>query len=223
MATQAKGSGYQEVAICEAIEPLEEKQAKERQAKAGPSEGKGKKSGGGKLPQAVKGKSRDKVAKYVGKSAKTMKKAKGVAAQLVKILSASESKVFEWLSRIDKDSKVKRNNRMFAAWLACATEDEIAEREGVNRDTVNEVVSRKSPDLEKSAKASADFADPDFYVPIYNVWRRQEKTPDSSHFGNTETQWLQNCKSSRHFSRTNTSNNSQSPLFTVQRAVFRTL
>ena len=32
---------------------------------------------------------------------------------------------------IDKDAKVKRNNRMFAAWLACDTEDEIAEGERV--------------------------------------------------------------------------------------------
>ena len=87
-----------------------------------------------------------------------------------------------------------RNHRIFERWLACDTEDEIAEREGVGRVTVTDLVKEKSkiPDMEKSTKASADFADPEFSVPIYNVWRRQEKTPDSSHFGNTDTQWLQN-------------------------------
>ena len=37
--------------------------------------------------------------------------------------------------------------RMFAAWLACWTEEEIAEEENVNRDTVNELVSRPSAGL----------------------------------------------------------------------------
>jgi hypothetical protein len=56
-----------EAAICEAIEPLEEKMAKERQER--------KPISSGKFPPQEKGQSRDKVAKYVGKSAKTMKKA----------------------------------------------------------------------------------------------------------------------------------------------------
>ena len=37
-----------------------------------------------------------------------------------------ERTIQDWTSRIDKDTKVKRNTRMFAAWLACDTEDEIA-------------------------------------------------------------------------------------------------
>jgi N6-adenosine-specific RNA methylase IME4 len=54
-------------------------QAKERQAEAGPATGKGKKSGCGKLPQAVKGKTRDKVAHAVGgMSGRTFEKLKAV-------------------------------------------------------------------------------------------------------------------------------------------------
>ena len=50
--------------------------------------------------------------------------------------------------------------------MACWTEDEIAEREGITQKAVNEIVSEKIPNLEKGIKASADFADPVFYVPI---------------------------------------------------------
>ena len=51
------------VALGEAIEAIESKAAKQRQAAAGPSMGKGKKrSACGNLPQAVKGKTREKVA-----------------------------------------------------------------------------------------------------------------------------------------------------------------
>ena len=60
------------------MQPLEERSAKAWQAEAGPVTGKGKKSGGGKLPQAVKGKTRDKVAAYVGVSGRTFEKAKAV-------------------------------------------------------------------------------------------------------------------------------------------------
>lgn len=33
-----------------------------------------------------------------------------------------------WLSRIDKDAKEARNKRIFDMWLACYTQDEIAEQ-----------------------------------------------------------------------------------------------
>ena len=70
------------VEIKRAIEPEEKAAAKERQAKAGPQSGRGAKpTGGGNLPQAVKGKTRDKVAKATGKKAKTLAKAEAVVAQ----------------------------------------------------------------------------------------------------------------------------------------------
>jgi len=63
------------VALGAAIEAVESKAAKQRQAVAGPSTGKGKKrSACGKLPQAVKGKTREKVAAAVGMKARTYEK-----------------------------------------------------------------------------------------------------------------------------------------------------
>jgi DNA modification methylase len=32
----------------------------------------------------------------------------------------------------------------------------------------------------------------DFDPPIYNIWKQQDKTIGSSHFGNSEVRWLDN-------------------------------
>jgi ParB-like chromosome segregation protein Spo0J len=67
------------VALAKALEKLERTQARERQAQAGPRTGRGKKaSGSGKLPEPVKGETREKVAKLVGMKPTTLGKAKKV-------------------------------------------------------------------------------------------------------------------------------------------------
>jgi hypothetical protein len=63
-------------------------------------------------------------------------------AWLAKILSVSERTVRDWLSRIDKDAKEARNKRIFAMWMACATQEEIAASENVTKETVSEVCQK---------------------------------------------------------------------------------
>ena|SRR3972149_4505102 len=105
---------------------------------------------------------------------------------LASILSVDERTIRDWLSRIDKDAKEARNKRIFDLWLACWTQEEIAAKENVHEDTVNEIVSRISEDLPKSVKVLSDHADPDFQVPLYNIWKWQEKTSGSKHAGNSD-------------------------------------
>jgi len=109
---------------------------------------------------------------------------------LSKILSVSERTVQGWLSRIDKDSKEARNRKIFNLWMACYTQDEIAERCDCHKDTVSEIC-RKMADLPKSDKPAADHLT-DFDVPIYNIWKQQTKSNTSNHFGNTEARWFDN-------------------------------
>jgi hypothetical protein len=45
--------------------------------------------------------------------------------------------------------------------------------------------------LAKNHKAVADHA-VDFDPPIYNIWKQQEKTAGSRHFGNSEVRWVDN-------------------------------
>jgi len=104
--------------------------------------------------------------------------------RLATILSVSERTVRDWLSRIDKDAKEARNKRIFDLWLACYTQEEIAERENVDQHTVRDILG-KMADLPESLKPAASHLT-DFDVPIYNVWKFKEKSKGSKHYGNSE-------------------------------------
>jgi len=67
------------VALSERLDAIYSQEAKKRQAAAGPPSGKGqKKSGSGKLPEAVKGDRRDQLGRALGMSGKTLENAKRV-------------------------------------------------------------------------------------------------------------------------------------------------
>ena len=76
----------------------------------------------------------------------------------------------DWLSRIDKDLKAERDKRIFDLWLACWTQEQIAEEVGAPRQIVQEILP-KMAELPKSAKPAAEHLT-DFQVPLYNVWNR---------------------------------------------------
>jgi hypothetical protein len=112
--------------------------------------------------------------------------------RLAKILSVSERTVRDWLSRIDKDSKEKRDRRIFDMWLACYTGAEIAAECNVSEGEVSKTLdSFRSADLPDGKKAAASHA-VDFEAPLYNVWKQQNKSEGSSHFGNSEIRWVDN-------------------------------
>jgi len=56
-----------------------------------------------------------------------------------------------WLSRIDKDSKEARDKRIFELWMACWTQDAIAEAEGVSQKEVS-LVLEEMAELPKGIK-----------------------------------------------------------------------
>jgi len=62
--------------------------------------------------------------------------------------------------------------------------------EGLSRDSVTDIMAEFSDmkKLPKSDIADAEHAT-DFEIPIYNVWKQQEKTPGSKHFGNKDM-WM---------------------------------
>ena len=67
------------VALSERLDAIYSQEAKKRQAAAGPPSGKGqKKSGSGKLSEAVKGDRRDQLGRALGMSGKTLENAKRV-------------------------------------------------------------------------------------------------------------------------------------------------
>lgn len=130
--------------------------------------------------------------------------------ELASILSVSEKTVNNWLSNIDKDARDARNKRIFAAWLACWTQEEITEKEGLPRQTVtdflasyagngnvsesgqtreNDADTETGYKLTKAELADAQFAT-DFDAPLYDLWTFAKKTNSVNHFGNTEQRIL---------------------------------
>ena len=108
--------------------------------------------------------------------------------ELATILSVSERTVRDWLSRIDKDAKAARKERIFSMWLAGYTQQEIADDVGMSKPEVNGVCSETAdlPNLNKHDQNAANH-ETDFDPPIYNVWKQQSKTAGASHFGNSAT------------------------------------
>lgn len=130
-------------------------------------------------------------------------------ARLAKILSVTEALLDSWLARSEKDMKDAAKEEAFGLWLACYTLDETAIRIGWPRRSVTdwlgsfgekpasgELAQTDDSDesaitLSKEQLAAADHAT-DFSAPIYNIWKQQDKTAGSSHFGNSEVRWLDN-------------------------------
>ena len=110
--------------------------------------------------------------------------------QLAKILSVSERTVSGWLSRIDKDTKAARDKKIFNMWMACYTQEEIAEVVGLEQRSVGQILE-KIADLPESLKSTANHLT-DFEPPIYNIWKQQEKSEGSNHYGNSEVKWVDN-------------------------------
>ncbi len=110
---------------------------------------------------------------------------------LAKILSVTERTIREWLSRIDKDSKEARNKRIRELWMACWTQQEIADEVGIVKSEINAICSQ-TEDLPFANKSAANH-EVDFDPPVYNIWKQQFKNSNvPSHFGYTETRWLDN-------------------------------
>ena len=90
---------------------------------------------------------------------------------------------------MDKDAKDARDRRIFEMWLACHTQEEIAEAVGCSQGEVAKSIP--NGELAEQNKPAASHLT-DFEPPLYNVWKQQSRTPGSSHFGNSETRWVDN-------------------------------
>jgi hypothetical protein len=85
-----------------------------------------------------------------------------------------------------RTEKLGKLGNCFGMWMACHTQEEIAAACGEPIGTIGDLVKR--PEFlgtvfeNQSKKAAASHAT-DFDPPIYNIWKQQEKTAGSKHFG----------------------------------------
>lgn len=113
---------------------------------------------------------------------------------IAETLSVSEKSVSRYLSDIEKQLREQRKETIQAMYLACHTQDEIAAAVGVGQKTVsNELESFSNfGQVSKITKTLAEFAEPDFTPPLYNVWTFAKKSNGVSHFGNSEQRIVDN-------------------------------
>lgn len=113
--------------------------------------------------------------------------------QIAADLSVSERTVRRWLSRRIKDMKDERDRQIADMWLACYTEEEIAEAVGMPQQTVNDH-TRELPkdDIWQKSVVFSEYRDPAWHPPLYDVWKVQDKSNETGHFGNSEAKWVDN-------------------------------
>jgi transcriptional regulator with XRE-family HTH domain len=103
-------------------------------------------------------------------------------------LGVSAATVSNWLSRTIKEEKERKKAKAYDMWLACATQEEIAEAVEVAVQTASNWCEgfSKNSTTEELEKWHG------FEIPIYNVWKQQNKTNKVDHFGNSEPRWVEN-------------------------------
>ena len=89
-------------------------------------------------------------------------------------------------------------------WLACYTQQEIARELDRPNPTIHRWIEGlvQIGNSAESEQTLANFAEtfddengetqPGFETPIYNIWKKQNKTPGVKHFGNSEVPWVHN-------------------------------
>ena len=84
------------------------------------------------------------------------------------------------------DAAETRREQAYDLWLACYTQQEIAEQTGIPQRTVAHMVEdfTQIGNLSKMGKNAAEFGSYD--PPLYNVWKRKVKSEGVDHPGNSE-------------------------------------
>lgn len=115
-------------------------------------------------------------------------------AEIAETLSVSPRTVNGYLAYTDKQLLERRRETIRDMWLACYTQQEIADAVGVDKATA----SRELEDccnleaLPKSNKLSALHEDADWTPPLYDIWNVSSNNNSTTHFGNTPVEFVDN-------------------------------
>jgi DNA-binding CsgD family transcriptional regulator len=114
--------------------------------------------------------------------------------EIADALSVSLRSVNGYLTDIDRKLREERKQTILDMWLACHTQQEIADEVDISVGSVNAETDSffNFGSTSNSEKSLAFFQDADFKPPIYNVWTFAKKTNTTAHFGNSEQQILEN-------------------------------
>ena len=114
--------------------------------------------------------------------------------EIARVLSVTERTVTGYISDIERNIREARRQKIFDMWMACITQEEIAEDTGLTQPQVKTIIDTFI-DLGSISKIykSRDFSqDADFAPPLYNIWTFAKKSNAVSHFGNSEQRIVDN-------------------------------
>jgi len=112
--------------------------------------------------------------------------------EIAKKASVRKETALAWTKSIRQDEQKRLDETIFDMYLACHTQEEIAQTTGASRQTITDrlkVLPEKFPGT-KSAKVT--FSEEDWKPPIYNVWTFAKNTNEVSHPGNSEQRIVEN-------------------------------
>ena len=114
--------------------------------------------------------------------------------EIARVLSVTVRSVTSYLNDIEKQLREERKQKIFDMWMACHTQDEIAEATGSKQQTVgDEIATFTEIGNVSNFGKSLDFTrDNEFQPPLYNLWTFAKKTNGVSHFGNSEQRIVDN-------------------------------
>lgn len=118
----------------------------------------------------------------------------GDKAALAALLSVTTRTIATWVESIDRQNREERKKKIFEMWLACYTQEEIADAVRVSRAEIENEVA-KLTDLEsfpKVSKLAASYDDADWTPQLYDIWNFAKNTNSTKHFGNTPVEIVDN-------------------------------
>ena len=77
-----------------------------------------------------------------------------------------------------RDEREKTNQTIFDMFMACHSQEEIAEAVQVTQQTIDNKINdfTNFGNLAKNCKTLANHEDSDFQIPLYNVWTKSKIT-----------------------------------------------
>lgn len=114
--------------------------------------------------------------------------------EIAKILSVSERSINNYLHDIDKKLREERQEKIFSMYMACCTQEEIAEEVKLDQSNIKRIIEElcKTESFPKNIILSISHQNQEFEIPLYNIWNFSKKTNEVSHFGNTEQRIVDN-------------------------------
>jgi predicted DNA-binding protein YlxM (UPF0122 family) len=113
---------------------------------------------------------------------------------ICKTLSVRKDTVSDWLSRTVKEKKDREDQRILDLWFACHSHQEIADRMQMTHQNVTHRLEVLQKEFQGNQIGKTTFQDwlSEGVVPLYNIWKQQDKSAGVGHFGNSEPRWLEN-------------------------------